>query len=418
MQWVKIIQRIIATTLIFIIWVFVYKLTLGAEKISEISSIDIPINTTGVIMVNLPQLQRSTIFQFAFNNKDPRILKITSEYWQNIAQDTSNQNNKFPIDFNDNIYILKVNNGNETNWLLAGRFNGKFKNEKNPVGFIRGDYYYSFLNVSMKSDKGFRRIIKNGLWYSFNSSHKEPIQYHVLFNRKSLNTYGLEFFENELNIHFANKVKAPCLSFPKNESFFHLTTLLNSGSYIPDKFNKYKRLIESLAGISLNYFGAKYIDEENSPSYIEPQIDLLLTFAKKTKTTEILPLLNEVTGFDAQIDKDRLVFSNSTYYFLSKNDSTIYIGKHPVSLGKNNSPFVMQGNPSQITLINNLGWKSAFLELIPEYKVLKDFSQSIENISSRTEANDQILTINFKKGVNAQLESFLLLLTMANAYQF
>ena len=418
MQWIKIIQRIIAISLIFIIWILVYHLTLGVEKSTSNSAIDIPVNTTGVININLPLLKKSTIFQFAFNNKDPRILKIISEYWQNIAQDTSNQRAQYPIDYNDNIYILKINNGNETVWVLAGRYNAKFKSEKLLTGFIRGDFYYTLLKNTNQSDLKMNQVIKNGFWYNFNSSHRKPIQYHVLSNKKTINSYELEFTENEVNIYFANKVKAPCLAFPKNESFFHLTTLLNSGSFIPDKFFKYKRLIESLAGISLNYYGAKYIDEEDSPSYIEPQIDLLLTFAKKIKTTEILPLLNEVTGFDAQINKNRLVFSNSKYFFFSNNDSTIYIGKHPISMRKNNSPFVLQGTPSNITLIDNLGWKSAFLELIPEYKVLKDFSQSIDNISSRTKDNNQILTIHFKQGINAQLESFLLLLTMANAYQF
>jgi hypothetical protein len=78
----------------------------------------------------------------------------------------------------------------------------------------------------------------------------------------------------------------------------------------------------------------------------------------------------------------------------------------------------MAGNPDVLTEISNLGWKQGVLELIPEYKALKDYSESIERISTASKGNKNTTTFYFKETLNAQMESFHLILTMANAYQF
>jgi hypothetical protein len=95
----------------------------------------------------------------------------------------------------------------------------------------------------------------------------------------------------------------------------------------------------------------------------------------------------------------------------------------------------MIGKPWVLTEIKDLGWKGGLLELIPEYRALKDFSQSVASIDmnlvcdndacyasaprkNKCIKNVHQVSIKFKPGTNARLETFRVLLTMANAYQF
>ncbi|MFM7724062.1 MAG: hypothetical protein ACKO7O_04660, partial [Bacteroidota bacterium] len=120
MNWLKYIQRILAISAIFIIWVVVFRSTMIVEKIHKPETILIPNGTLGLIQVNTPELSKSLLMEFVMNNKDPRILKIVSEYWQNLAQDSSTK--QLELDFQQGITLLKVQCKNEIVWMLSGKY--------------------------------------------------------------------------------------------------------------------------------------------------------------------------------------------------------------------------------------------------------------------------------------------------------
>ncbi|NDB33856.1 MAG: hypothetical protein EB023_00605 [Flavobacteriia bacterium] len=416
MNWLKFAQRILAIALIFIIWIAVFRGAIAVEFKPKPNSILIPKSTIGILHINSAALKKSLLFQFAFNNKDPKILKIVSEYWQNISQDTSKY--KLPIDFSRDINILKVNYPNETLWILSGKYLAISHPLKPDLGFKKGESYFWILNSTRTNTKEICQQLLTEEWITHDKIGSSSLQFQLVSRGKVTNTYNMTLSQNKLTIQYDNTENIPSLVLPINKNFFHLTTSLNKGSFIPQKYAAYEKFISSISAFSMHYYGAKYIEDYNGPSYIEPNFDLLLTFSKRTNPTDILPLLKEVTDGDIQLENTYLMYNKTRYFIESITDSSIYIGVHRRNIKWSNGPFVMAGNPIVLTEISNLGWKQGVLELIPEYKALKDYSESIERISTASKGNKNTTTLYFKETLNAQMESFHLILTMANAYQF
>jgi len=415
MNWLKLTQRILAVIAIFLIWIGVYLFTSKIATESSVRTILAPKNTVGIIHINTHEITKSLLFEFAFNNKDPRILKIISEYWQNLAQDSSKK--QLPLDFNGDISLFKIPYQNDFIWLVSGNYLPVQHPYKPHLGFIKDQKYFWILNASESNYEVILKSIRQTPWCSKPLSN-HPIQYQLMLKEHITNSYGLNLFKNQLSIHYKTTGKVVALNAAKGKKCFQITTFLNRGSFVPQKYQRFKKLIESLSGFSMNYYGAKFIDDDSGPSYVEPQFDLLLSFAKKTKRDDILPLIRELLWENVRLEDEFLFLNHSRFYFSSKNDSTIYLGKHKMSATPMNTPFVLSGNPEVLTAISDLGWKEGVLELIPEFKALKDFTQSIKLISTNSEGTSQNVTIDFKDGVNAQLESLLLILTLTNAYQF
>ena len=456
MNWLKLTQRLLAVIAIFLIWIAVYRLTMNASKIHGLESVELPKETLGLIQINTPQLSKAFLFESAFNNRDPRVLKIVSEYWQNLAQDSSSK--QLPIDFQDGITLLKVKHGSEIVWMISGKHiqvhdfvtklkrfcffyifldDGKLELSwldklklswrkatqvdqylEPELGFVKNNRYYWILNSSIENCSKIKDHLLKTPWYTFTSKQSNSIQYHLISRGKVTNSYQFESNDQQLNIRFKPSVKVASVTPKNNQKYFQVTSSLNKGSFIPKKYLDYQKIIESLSGFSMNYYGAKYIDDDSGPSYLEPQFDMYLTFAKKTKPSDVFPLLKELMGDNLILSDQRLWYHGSKYYVNSLNDSTLYIGKNKMEAQVNSNTFSMNGSLEVITEISNLGWKAGILELIPEYRALKEFSHSIRSISTHGGGGDHTLSVQFKPGVNAQLESFLLVLTLVNAYQF
>ena len=128
-----------------------------------------------------------------------------------------------------------------------------------------------------------------------------------------------------------------------------------------------------------------------------------------------------------RIESGWIYLNRAKYRLKSINDTSVFIGKNPAKLTNKSSSFAMQGKPQVLTKIDDLGWTGGLLELIPEYRALKDFSESVASIRTETchdhskshiKKSHQCVNIKFKQNCNARLETLRVLLTVANAYQF
>jgi len=415
-KWLKITQRILAVAGIFGIWMGLYFIVLTTERRNILQTTQAPKSTVGIIHINTPELTRSLLFEFTFSNRDPRILKAISEYWQNLAQDSSLQ--RLPINFNQGFELFKIEYQNDFFWLVSGDYLPINNPYKPYLGFKKGQKYYWILNANRINYGEIIKSLRDSAWFSVPVLHDNPLQFQLISNQRIVNCFGFDQYKNQLTLTYSNTGSILVLQPEIKKKSFHISTLLNRGSILPQKYQRYKRLFESLKGFSINYYGAKYIDDNSGPSYLEPQFDLLMSFEKKTKPESIIPFLKELLGENIRYDNTILFLNNSRFYFVAKNDSTIYIGKNKMAIMSKNTSFELYGHPEVLTEITNLGWKEGVLELIPEFKALKDFTQSIKTISTNSNGPYQTVTIDFNDGINAQLESFLLILTLTNAYQF
>lgn len=426
----KVAQRFIAIILIFIIWISVFSYVSFLKRDSIISAIPCPNETIGIVKINSRDIFSNILFDYSFRNGDSKMMKTVSEYYQNWAQDTTAA--RFPIDFSENFCLLKLKIDNEIIWMIAGKAIPKSTITK---GFIRQGFYYEIVSKNVKKGASLCRLVQKGAWFNTQFQATKALSYELIEGNQVKNEYLFTLNKQELILCFKAKGKTSMISPDSSRSFFHVSTRLNRGSFLPEKYEDLKVLTDKLAGFSFNYYGAQYIDDQQRGTYLYPEFDLLFNFSQKTKLSELTKILRKVAKEDVRVESDWIYLNRARYRLKAINDSTIFIGKNKPELAQTNAAFSMSGKPWVLTEIKDLGWKGGLLELIPEYRALKDFSQSVESINmnmtcennacyidsphkSTCVKNIQRVCIKFKPGTNARLETFRVLLTMANAYQF
>jgi hypothetical protein len=302
-------------------------------------------------------------------------------------------------------------------------------------GFIRQGFYYEIVSKRVKKGATLTKLVKKGIWFNTKFNASKALSYELIEGNRVKNEYLFSLNKQELVLCFKANGKTSMILPDSSRSFFHISTRLNRGSFLPEKYEDLKVLTDKLAGFSFNYYGAQYIDDQQRGTYLYPEFDLLFNFSQKTKLSELTKILRKVAKEDVRVESDWIYLNRAKYRLKAINDSTIFIGKNKPELAKTNASFSMSGKPWVLTEIKDLGWKGGLLELIPEYRALKDFSQSVESINMNMTCennacysdsprkntcvkNIQRVGIKFKPGTNARLETFRVLLTMANAYQF
>lgn len=426
----KVAQRFIAIILIFIIWILVFGYVNFLNRESIVSSIPCPKETIGIVKINPRDIFSKILFDYSFRNGDAKMMKTVSEYYQNWVQDTSSA--RVPIDFSENFCLIKLKVNQEIVWALAGK---STEHQVKSKGFIRNGFYYEIVSRSNKESSSLNTYLLSHDWFTTPFNSRKSLTYELIDHQQVKNEYIFSLNKQELIICSKKKGSSTMLIPDSTRSYFNLSTRLNKGSFLPEKYSDLKVLTDKLAGFSFTYYGAKYVDSEEKGTYLDPEFDLIFNFSQKTKLTELTKILRKVAKEDVRVESDWIYLNRARYRLKSINDSTIFIGKNKAELSETNAAFSMIGKPWVLTEIKDLGWKGGLLELIPEYRALKDFSQSVESIHmNMTCENDlcysdtprkskcikdiQRVCIKFKPGTNARLETFRVLLTMANAYQF
>ncbi|MFM7595528.1 MAG: hypothetical protein ACKO4Y_05050 [Flavobacteriales bacterium] len=426
----KVAQRFIAIILIFLIWILVFGYVNFLNRSSDVTSIPCPKETIGIVKINPRNIFSKILFDYSFRNGDPKMMKTVSEYYQNWVQDTSST--RIPIDFSENFCLIKLKIKGENVWVLAGK---SIANSLKSQGFVRKGFYYEIVSRDRKVTALLNKHLKYSEWFNTSLNLKKALTYELIDHQQIKNQYTFTLNKQELVICCKNIGSTTMIIPDSTRSYFHLSTRLNKGSFFPEKYADLKVLTDKLAGFSFTYYGAKYVDSEQKGTYLDPDFDLLFNFSQKTKLTELTKILRKVAKEEVRIESDWIYLNRARYRLKSINDSTIFIGRNTSKLTEANGAFTMMGKPWVLTEIKDLGWKGGLLELIPEYRALKDFSESVafidiksacnndacyanEMIKSKCVKNVQKVRIRFKPGTNARLETFRVLLTMANAYQF
>jgi hypothetical protein len=408
------IQRFFSVLVIFAIWIYVFSFIDGAIK-DQGGNILVPKQTVGAIKISPKKIFGNVLFDFTFRNKDPKILKIVSEYYQNFAQDTNAIT--IPIDFKENFTLLKIKHQSKFVWLIGGKFKG-IPNKKEYVGFRYKGYYYEIISPEAQlSHKELQSIFTRKNTFALTYA-AEPVAYDLLNDGKRSNTYKIELSERKITIDFAANKSALFLKKPEKGPYFQISSAVNKGSILPKKYQNLRALSENINSFSLNYFGSEYIENDNEPSYIDAKFDLVMNFSKKTKTSDLQELLKDLTEEEFVLSHNQMHIKGAKYRVVQINDSAIFIGKHAPNMKKSLATFSLNGNPTILTDVKNLGWRAAVLELIPEYRALLDFSNSIETVKVQERKDKNVIEVTFKKENNARMETFRFLLTLANAYQF
>ena len=103
--------------------------------------------------------------------------------------------------------------------------------------------------------------------------------------------------------------------------------------------------------------------------------------------------------------------SNETYFLKNINLEIKQLSSNQIYLSSTsnkpniialNEDFYISGNANNLVEIENAGWKSLFLELIPMFKTSKTFINKTKNITTeRINDKEQKITLQFKNKANS-----------------
>ncbi|MFM1892986.1 MAG: hypothetical protein RIQ90_152 [Bacteroidota bacterium] len=413
----KLALRIVALLFIFMIWGGVFALLRTYAVSQKDKTLRCPSNTIGIIKINPRALFGQVLFDFTFRNNDKKMLELVSKFLQTNALRKEEAEGGLPIDYQEEIALIKIKSDNQMHWLIAGRYspNGKSKDES---GYVYNNTYYQVIAENLVYDPSYyKALFKNSNGFNTSFSETEPVVYDLYENQRMVNRYAFNFNKNKVTVHFARSNPYTLLSTPKNPDFFHLSSTINKGSFLPSKYSNIKNVLDNLSSFSLNYYGARYVEDVEKP-YLDFDMDLLLSFSKPTSTASLNKIFRSFSDVNVSFFSNELDINGAKFLYKSLNDSTIFIGKNRPQTEKTKSPFQLYGNPSVLTRIQGLGMlKQSILELIPEYRTLKDFSQSVYDIRPGKGDGEQVIEILFKENHLASMELVSVLLTITSLYQ-
>ena len=207
-----------------------------------------------------------------------------------------------------------------------------------------------------------------------------------------------------------NKQESQRLKPSGIHSTFSLQKLV---SEIPSDYLKNLALLKKIEFVSLNYRGFELEDEGDILGV--PKFDVLLTFKKqqnaedfinKIKSKYNLPILKNDNGYSIGLKK---------IFLQQVSDKIIYLSTQKTQALFTNSyePFQFEGDLKMLTKIDNSGWSSLVLDLIPGYQASKNLFESTDHLNmKRISDNTTEIHLKFKKEENVYnsfIKLFLLL---------
>jgi hypothetical protein len=156
---------------------------------------------------------------------------------------------------------------------------------------------------------------------------------------------------------------------------------------------------EELEYISLNYLGLKMTDDDLVPAV--PRFEAICTYKNSTQADSLIQRV--LYEMKAPIDKkeiDEYSLADQRIKFKQLDSNQFVISTLDDDYKSKNielNPY-FTGNPRNLILVENAGWKGLFLELIPTFKATKNLlDDNIQVKTKRTGVKAQQISITFKQ---------------------
>jgi hypothetical protein len=291
-----------------------------------------------------------------------------------------------------NVVVLKFNIDNLT------EFDKNINNNHLPIFRIKENSFL-ILNSPNKNLDKIKEIFKTN---QFSYHLKNDLSKQVISrfqNTKLIEKSAIQFDKNKILIDISsdlidNKHTVLC---PRG---FHFSTSINLNNNLPFKSHLAQIIkFEELEYISLNYLGLKMTDDDLVPAV--PRFEAIFTYKNSTHADSLIQRV--LYELKAPIDKkeiDEYSLADHRIKFKQLDSNQFVISTLDDDYKSKNielNPY-FTGNPRNLILVENAGWKGLFLELIPTFKATKNLLEgNIQVKTKRTGVNSQQISITFKQ---------------------
>lgn len=168
--------------------------------------------------------------------------------------------------------------------------------------------------------------------------------------------------------------------------------------------------LANIQSIECNYSGVNLEEGGEEGFFIQPNLEMLVTFDSKTDKSKIYNAISKIKNWESTRTKNGISIGSKSYQIDSLSPYCYYLGNNTSNIiaSSLNTSFTLDGNLSELTNISGASFIVSFLDLMPPFSASKKLFNSISTftISTTKNKNEEILDgkITFKKGENNFLE--------------
>lgn len=392
----------------------------------------IPNNASVYAKIDLKNIISTTFNQVLSDSKNDKLLKNIKQKLSTMQEE---KRGALGIDFLSDavIFIAPYKKGKivgiSFNLLESDLFEKNIKNyiDKNQFSDLRKDKDVGFVYTFIPKDHEItypisdikNEFLKNIQFIHFPNSNEKSTEIASLIIKKSFYDPNSTFSNSIINIELKensciatgefdlkNKYLTSYKSIKNSNSGLFLTTnLINTklADSVKNLINNFGFNLPSISNLSLNYKGLN-IENIDGEMGILPHLDLLISFNEKVNIDDqmirFFNELNSVYTYDGKC----LTCGKTKYYINQVDPFTISFSENKnLTITEEKSPFTMKGDLNTIHKIQGGEIFLSLLEMIPEYKMSKNFISTTEkiNVSMKSDSRGKILfkgELLFKKG--------------------
>jgi len=403
------IKEIIVFVIFGLILFSINSITKKNPSLKQKTTISLPINTVQYTRIESAQLIKKFIYNELFVVKDQLIIEKLKKIAKNQDE------NDFTIldlniDMTAPIELININvdRGNysiirikSTKRGIEGGFSiPYFETENEKCFLIEGD---------KKNIQSIKKQFLNSFNYSLTS--RKDVAIFNFDNKKLVQSSSISIQKNQIKVFIhenQNKQKKQLLL---KEGDFHFSFPIEDGIQVDKQLQQIPILpkinfpFEDIRHISGNYSGFKFT--ENDSVIGIPKIDLLISFNKKTKVDSLILNLMKQLNVEFPIQNNQLSFGKEKLYFSQITPEIIYLSTQHINpkLEKSNQLIKIAGDLTQLTKLENAGWKGMLIEVFPLFKSTKELLQKTEIVTfKKVNVKTYEISIPVKKNQNVYHE--------------
>ena len=378
----------------------------------------LPNNTTNHFYIDVFSIIKNSVFDELFVVKDAQVVKETIDFFNKAKTNTKTKFTTIGIDFFSPIEIIGMTFKSENIILVRANLESKEKFAKNSQkldfeNFVLNHECYIILKGDINT-QNLKSDIKNNLFKFSTSREGEDIIWTQFKDKHLIQDHKFIISSKEIIAKIGgikkNKQESQRLKPSGIHSSFSLQKLITE---IPRNYLKNLGFLKKIQSVSFNYRGFELEDEGEILGV--PKFDILLTFKKKQNAEDFINKIQ--SKYDLPILKNENAYSiaSKKLFFNQVSDKIIYLStqNQKALLTNSNEPFEFEGDLKMLTKIENSGWSSLVLDLIPGYQASKNLFESTDHLKmKRTTDKTTEIHLKFKKEENVYhsfIKLFLLL---------
>jgi len=403
------IKEIIVFVIFGLILFSINSITKKNPSLKQKTTISLPINTVQYTRIESAQLIKKFIYNELFVVKDQLIIEKLKKIAKN-ENENDFRISDLNIDMTAPIELININldRGNysiirikSTKRGIEGRFSiPYFETENEKCFLIEGD---------KKNIQSIKKQFLNSFNYSLTS--RKDVAIFNFDNKKLVQSSSISIQKNQIKVFIhenQNKQKKQLLL---KEGDFHFSFPIEDGIQVDKQLQQIPILpkinfpFEDIRHISGNYSGFKFT--ENDSVIGIPKIDLLISFNKKTKVDSLILNLMKQLNVEFPIQNNQLSFGKEKLYFSQITPEIIYLSTRHINpkLEKSNQLIKIAGDLTQLTKLENAGWKGMLIEVFPLFKSTKELLQKTEIVTfKKVNVKTYEISIPVKKNQNVYHE--------------